>query len=135
MLETLEVPKSSSGVPGGQPALTCLGICSSKGCHASTSLGIRQSKDPRRSSHLDLPRDPILRRLTCLDLPRDLISRRLSCLSLPGDLQPDQGTPDSQVATVLSRISFRKTHPLGSPPMEIEGSLVFVGPTQERTGR
>ena len=49
--------------------------------------------------------------LTYLNLPGDLISRRLSCLSLPGDLHPDLGTPGSQVATVLGRISFRKTHP------------------------
>ena len=60
---------------------------------------------------LDLPRDPILWRPTCLDLPEDLFSRRLSWLSLPGDLHPDPGTPGSQVATVLGRISFRKTHP------------------------
>ena len=57
---------------------------------------------------LHLPRDPIL---ACLDLPRDSISRRLSCLNLPGDLHPDPGTHSSQVATVLGRISFRKTHP------------------------
>ena len=62
-------------------------------------------------SHLDLPRDPILGRLSRLDLPGDSISRRLSRLSLPGDLHPDLGTPGSQVATVLGRISFRKTHP------------------------
>ena len=99
------------GVPGGQPSLTCLGIWSLKICYASTCLGIRQSRGPRRSSCLDLPRDPILGRPTCLDLPRDSISRRLSRLSLPGDLHPDPGTPGSQVATVLGRISFRKTHP------------------------
>ena len=74
-------------------------------------MGIRLSRDPRRSTCLDLPRDPILRRLTCLDLLKDSISRRLSGLSLPGDLHPDPGTPGSQVATVLGRISFRKTHP------------------------
>ena len=62
-------------------------------------------------SCFNLPRDPILRRLSHLDLPGDLISRRLSCLSLPGDLYPDPGMPGSQVATVLGRISFRKTHP------------------------
>ena len=56
-------------------------------------------------------RDPILGRPSCLNLPGDLISRRLSLLSLPGDLHPDPGTPGSQVATVLGRISFRKTHP------------------------
>ena len=55
------------------------------------------------------------------------ISSKLSCLSLPGDLHPDPGTPGSQVATVLGRISFRKTHPYGSPPMETEGSLLLVG--------
>ena len=33
------------------------------------------------------------------------------CLSLLGDLYPDLGMPGSQVATVLGRISFRKTHP------------------------
>ena len=55
------------------------------------------------------PRGP--RRLSCLDLPGDSVSRRLSRLSLPGDLHPDPGTPGSQVATVLGRISFRKTHP------------------------
>ena len=37
-------PNSSLGVPRGQPALTCLGIWSSKGCHASTCSGIRQSQ-------------------------------------------------------------------------------------------
>ena len=56
-------------------------------------------------------RDPILGRPSWLNLPGDLISRRLSLLSLPGDLHPDPGTPGSQVATVLGRISFRKTHP------------------------
>ena len=30
---------------------------------------------------------------------------------LAWDLQPDLGTPGSQVATVLGMISFRKTHP------------------------
>ena len=109
MLETLGMPNSSLGVPGAQSALICLGILFSKGCHASTCLGIRQSRGPRRSSCLDLPRDPILRRPTCLDLRRDSISRRLSCLSLPGDLHPDLGTPSSQVATVLGKISFGKT--------------------------
>ena len=46
-----------------------------------------------------------------LDLPGNLIFRRLSCLNLPGDLHPDPRMPDSQVATVLDRINFRKTHP------------------------
>ena len=48
------------------------------------------------------------------DMPQpawDSISRRLSCLSLPGDLHPDPGMLSSQVATVLGKISFRKTHP------------------------
>ena len=75
------------GVPGGQPASTCLGIWSSEGCHASTCLEIRQSRGPRRP--------------TCLDLPTDSMSRRLSRLSLPGNLHPDPGTPGSQVTTVL----------------------------------
>ena len=70
---------------------------------------------------------PTLRMLTCPDLPRDSISRRLSCLSLPGDMHPDPGMPGSQGATVLGRISFRKTHPQGSLPMEIEGSPLVVG--------
>ena len=56
----------------------------------------------------------------------DSISRRWSCLSLPGDLHPDPGMPSSQVARVLGRISFRKTHPQGSPLMEVEGSLLVV---------
>ena len=60
---------------------------------------------------LDLPRDPILRRPTSLDFTEDSISRRLSRLSLPGDLHPDLEMPGSEVATVLGRISFRKTHP------------------------
>ena len=50
---------------------TCLGIWSSKGCHASTCSGIHQSRGPRMSTCLDLPRDPILRRPTCLNLPGD----------------------------------------------------------------
>ena len=122
MLETLGTPNSSLGVPGGQPALTCLGIWSLKCCHTSTCSGIHQSRDPRRSSCLNLPRGPILRRPNCLDLPR-----KLSCLSLPGDLHPDPGMPGCQVATVLGRISLKKTHPKGSPTMEIEeGLLVFI---------
>ena len=96
----------SWGIPGGQPALTCLGIWSSEGCHASTCLGIRQSRNPRRSS--------------CLNLPGDLISRRLSHLSLPGNMHPDPGMPGSQVATILGRISFRKTHPRGGGPKMAE---------------
>ena len=70
-------------------------------------------RDPilRRPSRLDLPRDSILGRLSHLDLPRDSISRRLLRLSLPGDLHPDPEMPGSQVATVLGRIAFRKTHP------------------------
>ena len=66
---------------------------------------------PRRLTCLNLPRDPTLGRPTCLSLSGDLISRRLSCLNLPGDLHPDLGMPGSQVATVLGRISFKKTHP------------------------
>ena len=54
---------------------------------------------------------PNSREASCLDLPGDSISRRLSHLSLPGDLHPDLGTPGSQVATVLGRISFKKIHP------------------------
>ena len=57
------------GVPGDQPASTCLGIWSSEGCHASTCSGICQSRGPRRSICFDLPRDPVLGRLTCLNLP------------------------------------------------------------------
>ena len=72
---------------------------------------ILSPRGPRRSSRLDLPRDPILGRPSWLNLPRDSISRKLSCLSLPGDQYPDLGMPGSQVATVLGRISFRKTHP------------------------
>ena len=104
-------PNSSPGVPGSHHTLTCLGIWSSKGCHTSTCSGIASPRGPRRSSRLDLPRDPILERLSCLTLPVDFISRRLSRLSLPGDLHPDLEMPGSEVATVLGRISFRKTHP------------------------
>ena len=74
--------------------MTCLGIWSSKGCHASAFWGSSSPKGPRRSSRLNLPGDSI--------------SRRLSRLSLPGDLHPDPGTPGSQVVTVLGRISFKK---------------------------
>ena len=49
--------------------------------------------------------------MTFLDLHRDLVLRRLSHINLLGDLHPDLGMPGSQVATVLGRISFRKTHP------------------------
>ena len=69
-----------------------------------------QFMGPRGLTWLGLPRDPILRRSTYLDLLRDLISRRLSLLNLAGDLHPDSGMPSSQVATILGRISFRKTH-------------------------
>ena len=88
--------------------MTCLGIWSSKGCHASAFWRSSSPKGPRKSSRLGLPRGPILRRPSHLDLPGDSISRRLSRLSLPGDLHPDPGTHGSQVATVLDRISFKK---------------------------
>ena len=65
----------------------------------------------RRLTCLDLPRDPIFGRPICLNLPGDSISRRLSHLNLSGDLHPDLVMPGSQVATVLGRISFRKTYP------------------------
>ena len=65
----------------------------------------------RRLTCLDLPRDPIFGRPICLNLPGDSISRRLSHLNLSGDLRPDLVMPGSQVATVLGRISFRKTYP------------------------
>ena len=106
MLETLRMPNSSLRVLGGQPALTCLGIWYSGVYHASTCSGTQGSM---RLTCLSLPRNSILGRLSCLDLPGDLTSRRLSSLSLPGDLQPDLGTPGSQAATVLDRISFKKT--------------------------
>ena len=104
-------PNSSPEVLGSQPASTCLGIWSSGGCYTLICLGIHQSMGPRRSTCLNLPRHPILGRPTCLSLSGDLISKRLSCLNLPGDLHPDLGMPGSQVATVLGRISFKKTHP------------------------
>ena len=85
------------GVPGGHHALICLGIGLQKVVMPQPVRGSFSPRGPRRSS--------------CLDLPRDSISRRLSRLSLPGDLHPDLRTPGSQVATVLGKISFRKTHP------------------------
>ena len=99
------------GIPGGHHTLTCLGIRLRKVVTPQPVRGSSSPRGSRRSSHLDLPRDPILGRPSRLDLPGDSISRRLSCLSLSGVLHPDPGTPGSQVATVLSRISFRKTHP------------------------
>ena len=99
------------GVPGGHHALTCLEIGLQKVVMPQPVWGSSSPRGPRRSSRLDLPRDPILGRPSCLDLPGDSISRRLSRLSLPGDLHPDPGMPGSQVATVLGRISFRKTQP------------------------
>ena len=99
----------------------------SRGPRRSTCLDLPRDLVLERLSHLDLPRDPILGRPSCLTLPRDSSFRKLSCLSLPGDLHPDPGTPGSQVAAVLGRISFRKTHPYGSPPMEIKRSLLLVG--------
>ena len=91
--------------------MICLGIGLRNVVTPQPVQGSSSPRGPRRSSRLDLPRDPILGRLSCLDLPGDSISRRLSHLSLPGDLHPDPGMPGSQVATVLGRISFRKTHP------------------------
>ena len=91
--------------------LNCLGIWSLKGCHTSTHLAIWQSRGLRRVTHFDLSRDPVLGRPTWLNLTGDSISQTLSCLNLPGDLHTDLGIPSSQVATVLGRVSFRKTHP------------------------
>ena len=80
----------------------------------SGSLGLLRdppAQGARRLTCLYLPRDPIFGKPTCLDLPRDSISRRLSHLNLSVDLHLDLGMPGSQVATVLGRISFRKTYP------------------------
>ena len=46
--------------------------------------------------------------LTCLGIRSPGGCHASTCL---GNLHPDPGTPGSQVATVLGRISFRKTHP------------------------
>ena len=46
MPETLGMTNSSPGVPGGRLALTCLGIWSSEGFHASTCSGICQPLSP-----------------------------------------------------------------------------------------
>ena len=108
---TGDLGDAQTPVRGGHHALTCLGIGLRKVVTPQPVWGSSSPRGPRRSSRLDLPTDPILGRLSPLDLPGDLISRRLSRLSLPGDLHPDPGTPGSQVATVLGRISFRKTHP------------------------
>ena len=77
--------------------MTCLGIGLPEVVMPQPVQGSSSPRGPRRSSRLDLPRDPILGRPSHLDLP--------------GDLHPDLGTPDSQVAIVLGRMSFRKTHP------------------------
>ena len=98
------------GVPGGHHVLTCLGIGLQKVVTPQPARGSSSPRGPRRLSRLYLPRDPILGRPSCLDLTGDSISRKLSCLRLPGDLHPDPETPGSQVATVLGRINFRKTH-------------------------
>ena len=82
-----------------------------RGPRMSSCLDLPKDLVLERLSCLNLPRDPILGRPSCLDLPGDMISSRLSCLSLPRDLHLDQGMPGSQVATVLGKISFRKTHP------------------------
>ena len=113
MLETLGMP---SFQPAGPRRLTCLDltrdlVLGRLSCLNLLGDPILSPRGPRRSSRLDLPRDPILGRPSCLYLPRDSVSRRLSRLSLPGDLHPEPGTPCSQVATVLGRISFRKIHP------------------------
>ena len=105
-------PNSSPGVPGGHHALTCLGIGLQKVVTPQPVQGSSSPRGPRRSSRLDLPRDPILGSPSRLDLPGDSISRRLSRLSLPGDLHPVPGTPGSQVATVLGRMSLHiYSHP------------------------
>ena len=70
-----------------------------------------QSQGPRRLTCLNLPRDSIFQRPLCFNLPVVLISMRLSHLCLPGDLPPVLGMASFQVATVLGRLRFRKTHP------------------------
>ena len=60
MLESLGMPNSSLGAPGGRPALTHLGIWSSEGCHASISWGTQEVNIPLpaqgpNSREADLP--------------------------------------------------------------------------------
>ena len=93
--------------------LSCLSLLRdppAQGARRLTCLDLPRDPIFGRPTCLNLPRDPIQGRPTCLNLPRESISRRLSCFSLPGNLHPDPRTPGSQVATVLGRISFRKTH-------------------------
>ena len=87
-----------------------------------------QFRGPRRLTCLDLLRDLVLERLSYLNLLRDPPIQGSQEVYMPRpawgfDLQeavmpqtawgsaPDLGMPSSQVATVLGRISFRKTHP------------------------
>ena len=116
----------SPGVPEGKHASTYPGTQFSGDRPASTCSGIHQSTGPRRWTCLNLPRGPILRKPTCLDLPRDSISRMLSHLSLPGDLHPFPGMPCSQVATVLGRISFEKTHLNEAHAWKLKEAYLFL---------
>ena len=105
MLGTLGTPSSSLL---GSQEVDCLGISSSEGRHASTCSENCQSGGCGSSS----PAQGLNSQEADLPPPSwNLISKRLSHPSLPGDLHPDLGTPGSQVATILGRISFRKTHP------------------------
>ena len=72
MLETLEMTNSSLEVPGGQPALACLGVWSLKGCHASTCSGICQSGVPGGRHASTYPGTQFLggiHTLTCQGIP------------------------------------------------------------------
>ena len=81
----------------GPRKLICLDIWSPGGCHASIYSVIRQSMDLRRSTCLDLSRDPILWKATCLNLHRIQSLGGCHTSDCLGNLHLDPGTPSSQV--------------------------------------
>ena len=80
--------------------LSCLNLLGNPSDQGSQEVNMPQPAQGPNSQEADMPRPA-----------RDSISSRLSCLDPHGDPHPDPGMPGSQAATILGRISVRKTHP------------------------
>ena len=100
---------------GGPRRLTCLGLPRDLVLGRLSHLNLLGDPPVQGSQEVYMPwsaQGPNSQETNLPQPTQNLISRKLSHLSLPGDLPPYLGMPSSQAATVLGRISFRKTPPL-----------------------
>ena len=113
------------GIPGSQ--LACLDLPRDLVPGRLSRLNLLRDP-PVQGSQVNMPwpaQGPNSQEAILLLLAQGFDTQEAIMPQLAWDLHPDPGTPGSQVATALGRISFRNTHPKESPSMEMEGSLLL----------